>query len=237
MDIKVISTARDCELLDLKGKTVVVIDVLRSSSVIITALANGASAVVPYVKASELLDVYSSGDKEHMLRCGERNTRKIVDFDLGNSPSEYTSDVVEGKRILLTSTNGTLALKNCSSANKVLVAGFVNISAVVDYIMLEGRNLVIVCAGTNNRFSLEDGLLAGMMIQMIRERCQVFLDDMGNLLSKFSIDDSDQLLSRIIECSHAKKLVSEGFHDDVISCLQIDTFDIVPVYIEGKITK
>lgn len=237
MDIKVVDNARDCELFEIKGKTVVVIDVLRASSVIITALVNGAASVVPFVKTSDLLDMYNRGDKDQMLRCGERNTRKIEGFDLGNSPSEYTPEVVDGKHILLTSTNGTLAIKNCSSASKILIAGFVNLRAVVNYIVAEGRDTVIVCAGTNNKFSLEDGLLAGMMIQMIKERCSVFLDDMAILLSKFSSIESDHLVSKIIECGHVKKLVSEGFYDDVISCLQMDIFDIVPVYIEGKITK
>lgn len=241
MRITVIPTAQQAQGIDFGGKTAVVIDVLRATSVITTALENGAIEVIPVKTIEEAESLYSQCDASTTLRGGERNALKIEGFDLGNSPLEYKINVVENKTVILTTTNGTNAINNVKSADEVVLACFRNAAAVADHIVrLSHRgchDIIIVCAGTEGRFSLDDGLCAGMLIESLRQKTEVKTDDLGSLLSCFYTQNKDSFREALSGCLHLNRLISLGFEDDVRFCLEANTVAMVPACREGKIIK
>ena len=208
----------------VKDETVVVVDVLRATSTIVTALANGAREVVPVKKVEDALAKRS----KNTLVCGERNAKKLEGFDLGNSPLEYKSEVVSGKTIVLTTTNGTQVIEKIESDN-VIAASFLNVSAVVEYLK-EKESITIACAGTNGKFSLEDFLLAGMIVKRLER------DDLvdGALVAKRYFESVKSVREEIKKhSSHARRLIFFGFEKDIDFCLREDLFSVVPVLIDG----
>jgi 2-phosphosulfolactate phosphatase len=162
---------------DLSNTTCVVFDVLRATSSMLTALNNGAAAIIPVSEIDEALAI----NRQHgdCLLAGERNGLRIgreltgsVDFDFGNSPREFTREKVEGKTIAWTTTNGTRALRACAKAEMILVGALLNLRALTDVLdQLRPRQLVIVCAGTFEQVAYEDVFAAGALIESLRHLC------------------------------------------------------------------
>jgi 2-phosphosulfolactate phosphatase len=148
---------------ELAGKTVVVIDVLRATTTIIHALAAGAKEVIPLLEVEEARELAAKLPGRVVLG-GERGGKQIEGFDLGNSPREYTPDAVGGKTLVFTTTNGTRAMLRCRQARRILIAGFVNFSAVCRELGDEDQ-IEIVCAGTDGHVTREDTLLAGAIVE------------------------------------------------------------------------
>ncbi|KHC90756.1 2-phosphosulfolactate phosphatase [Thermotoga sp. Mc24] len=205
-------------------KTAVVIDVLRATSTIVTALSNGASGVIPVKTIEEALE----RRKEGVLICGERNAQRPEGFDLGNSPLEYRKEKISGKTIVLTTTNGTQVIEKIRSEETV-AASFLNLSAVVEYLKSK-EDIVLVCAGTNGRFSLEDFLLAGAIVKKLKRSD---LGDGAHGAKRYfeSVENTREEIKR--HSSHAKKLISLGFGKDVEFCTTEDLFKTVPVLMNG----
>ena len=239
MEITVIPTAQQAQSIDFSGKIAVVIDVLRATSVITTALDNGATCVVPVKTVEEANSLLADSDASTTLRGGERNALKIEGFDLSNSPLEYNKKVVEGKSIILTTTNGTDAINNIKGADEVILACFRNATAVVDVGLShhDSHDLVIVCAGTEGHFSLDDGLCAGMLIELLKQKTKVETDDLGLLLTHYYNNGKANLLGALAGCSHLKRLFTLGFYDDIRFCLETNRVATVPILQEGKIIK
>lgn len=244
MKISVIPTAQQAQGVDFSGKTAVVIDVLRATSVITTALDNGAREVVPVKTVEEAQSLYAQSDASQALRGGERNAVKIEGFDLGNSPLEYKKKAVEGKTLILTTTNGTNAINNTKGADVVVLACFRNATAVAEHIL--GRlpqcdrhthDIVIVCAGTEGRFSMDDGLCAGMLIELLKRKTEVETDDFGLLLNRSYNESKSNLFSALSDCYHLRRLFTLGFYDDIKFCLETNCTETVPVLKGGKIVK
>lgn len=158
---------------DLRQTVCVVFDILRATSTIVTALANGASAIVPVAEIDEALAVRK--DNPNVLLAGERNGFRItadlargVDFDLGNSPREFTSERVQGRIVVMTTTNGTRALRACVGARTVLIGSFLGLRAVADWILARApERLLLVCSGTHEEAAYEDALGAGALADLI----------------------------------------------------------------------
>ncbi|HIN94928.1 MAG TPA: 2-phosphosulfolactate phosphatase, partial [Planctomycetes bacterium] len=146
---------------ELTDATVVVIDVLRATSTITAALAAGAAGIIPFAEVAAARQ-RAAEFPGPVLLGGEREGKRINGFDLGNSPGEYTPEVVQDQTILFTTTNGTRALATCQQASRVWLAGFVNLAAVVSQVD-STPELHILCAGTNEKISQEDMLLAGAL--------------------------------------------------------------------------
>lgn len=144
--------------------TVVVIDVVRATTTIIEALANGARAIYPTDSTEEAVRIASSMGREDTLLCGERKGAKVEGFDLGNSPREFDAQTVKDKKIVMTTTNGTRALSAAADCARLLPCAFTNLSSVAEAISGDDH-VVIVCAGREDRFSLDDALCAGHLIQ------------------------------------------------------------------------
>jgi len=241
MRIQVVPTAQHAQDIDCNGKIVVVIDVLRATSVITTALDNGAQEVIPVRTVEEAQSLYATSDASKTLRGGERNALKIEGFDLSNSPLEYKKKVVEGKTVIITTTNGTNAINNVKGADEVVLACFRNVAAVADHLVglshRGSRDIIIVCAGTEGRFSLDDGLCAGMLIELLKQKTEVETDDLGLLVTQYYNNSKANLLSALSGCFHLKRLFTMGFYDDIRFCLETNCVTTVPVVQEGKITK
>ena len=241
MYISVIPTAQQAQGINFSGQTAVVIDVLRATSVITTALENGAREVIPVKTVEEAQNLYAQCDTAKTLRGGERNALKIEGFDLSNSPLEYKKKVVEGKTLILTTTNGTNAINNIIGADEVVLACFRNGAAVVEHIVgLSHRgssDIAIVCAGTESHFSLDDGLCAGMIIELLKQQTEVKTDDLGLLLHRFYNESKDNLFGALSGCYHLKRLFTMGFYDDIKFCLETNCVQIVPVLKDGKIVR
>ena len=241
MIIQVIPTAQQAQDIDFGGKTAVVIDVLRATSVITTALENGAREVLPVAGIAEAQSLYAQLDANATLRGGERNAVKIEGFDLGNSPLEYKRKTVEGKTLILTTTNGTQAIQNVKGADAAVLACFRNAAAVAEYLMslpqCDRLNLIIVCAGTEGRFSLDDGLCAGMLIELLKQKTEVETDDLGLLLNHYYNESQANLLGALSGCYHLKRLFTLGFYDDIRFCLDANCVTTIPICREGKILK
>lgn len=239
MKINVIPTAQQAQGIDFSGQTAVVIDVLRATTVITTALDNGAREVIPVKTVEEAQNLYATCD--NALRGGERNALKIEGFDLGNSPLEYKKKTVEGKTLILTTTNGTNALNNIKGADEVVLACFRNAEAMANHLVglshRGSRDIIIVCAGTEGRFSLDDGLCAGMLIELLKQKTEVETDDLGLLLNRFYNENKDNLFSALSECYHLKRLFMLGFYDDIKFCLETNCVGTVPILKNDKIVK
>lgn len=231
MRISVIPTAQQAQGINFSGQTAVVIDVLRATTVITTALDNGAHEVIPMKTVEEAQSLYATCD--NALRGGERNALKIEGFDLGNSPLEYKKKTVEGKTLILTTTNGTNAIHNVQGADEVVLACFRNAESVA----CSARNdVTVVCAGTEGRFSLDDGLCAGMLIELLKQQTEVKIDDFGLLLNRFYNESKNNLFGALSGCYHLKRLFTLGFYDDIKFCLETNCVQTVPVFRAGKIT-
>lgn len=210
------------------GRTAVVIDVIRATSSIVEALANGARAIFPTVSTEEAVKLASSLGREDTLLCGERKGLKVEGFDLGNSPAEYTPDVVGGKQLVMSTTNGTRALAASEGAERVLTCSFMNLSAVAE--ALDGAEaLVIVCSGRQNRFALDDALCAGKLVQALAHRRDVDLEfnDAGRVVA--GLAETHDVDAQFLRSTAAgKALLGIGLEADLELCAQVDRHSLVP---------
>ena len=216
---------------DLKGKTAVVIDVLRATSVITTAVGNGALEVITTLEIDEALNLK---DKNSLLG-GERKALKIEGFDLSNSPVEYTRKTVEGKRIILTTTNGTKAIHKAMFSKRIYIGCMLNGRSTAQRVLSEGDDAVIVCAGTYGKFSLDDFICAGKIIYDMKQSGEVEMDDFAAAAYAAYRDNKKDVLKFVSMASHYKYLLSIGLQEDIKYCFTEDVIDIVPEYKSGKI--
>ena len=224
---------------DLAGRGVVVIDVLRATTTIVTALANGAKAVIPAATSEEAVRLASNLEKDGVVLAGERRSVKIEGFALGNSPREMTAAAVAGKTIVLATTNGTPALVATQGGDPVLVGAAANIKALAERaraILDQRGNLVIVCGGRDKQFALEDAYAAGRLIKVIRKGIRkLALNDAG--LATVALLDQFAGWEEALEGSEAaQQLADAGLGDDVAFAARPDRYGVVPVYADRRIT-
>ncbi|NQX58884.1 2-phosphosulfolactate phosphatase [Paenibacillus qinlingensis] len=228
MHIEVIATICEARSDEFLHKTVIVVDVLRATSTIITALMNGSKGVVPVDTVMKAKELARDGD----LLGGERYCKKIPGFDFGNSPIEYTREAVQGKRILLTTTNGTRGIQKAIKADRVLAGALINGRASAAAAIELKRDTVIVCAGTQDVFSLEDGLCAGLILNEIANLLgeqHMITNDFGLAMRGSYLAAKNHLFETILACSNGKKMKKSGFLADVELCTKTNITDCVPV--------
>jgi 2-phosphosulfolactate phosphatase len=220
------------------GKTSIVIDVLRATSTIAAALNNGAKEIVPVASIEFAVKVSGGMFGGHTLLGGERNTRKIEGFALGNSPIEYSREVVEGKSIVLFTTNGTRSIVKAKYSENLYTCSFININAVTKHLLNLNTDIEIVCAGRNNLFSIEDSICAGMIISKIKEvNDNVFLNDSGVAVLTLYEKYGSNLIEMMQNSDHGKILIENGFESDLEYCSSIDLLNLIPSYQNGVIKK
>lgn len=228
---------------ELAGRTAIVIDMLRASSTICHALAAGAKCVVPLLEVEETLQLARQIGREYVVLGGERGGKIIDDFDLGNSPSEYTPQRVAGKMVLFTTTNGTRALAHAREAAHVLIGAAVNRASVASAVCDTAR-VDILCAGTNGEVTGEDILAAGAIVDslscdsdaqvwQLNENAQTALRQWQELLAGATASGrsvSDKLASVIRDTAGGRNLIEIGHGADLASCAQLDSLTVVPVW-------
>lgn len=223
--------------LELKDKNVVVIDVLRTSTSMITGLANGAKEVI----ATESIagaGIIGRNSQATALLCGEKNAKPIEGFNLGNSIKEFSEESVKGKSLIFSSTNGTPALVKAKFAQICIVLGFVNITRVTEYLNSLEKDFMILCAGKSGEFSLEDTVCAGMLINMLSKktgRSHYELTDSALGSLKLYTTYKKDLLHMLMESEHGRFLIGLGFEDDLVACSKVDVYNILPVQRHGVI--
>lgn len=210
----------------------VVIDVLRATSSIVQAFSSGSKRVIPAMNRSEALVIKNKYPEA--LLAGEEEGLKIPGFDLGNSPREYTTQVVRGKTIITTTSNGTKAILGAASqgADPVLICSFLNLWAVKDFIRKsqrsDGKDVYIVCAGSLGDFSLEDFACAGALANELEALGYCLNPDAKEAQRRF-IPYGQNILQILEDSHHGQNLKSLGFQDDLTFCANLGSQTVVPV--------
>jgi len=237
LKLELFLTPKDFTPEQIKGKAAVVIDVLRASTTIITAFQNQCRQIIPVAEVEAARNLIALQSKTTTLLCGERHGRKIEGFHLGNSPLEYTLENVRNKTLIFTSTNGSRLLTKTQPATVSMVASFVNVSKIVEFLLKIDADVAILCAGSYDKFSFEDTVCAGMiaakLFKVLTKKLEFSdLELAAMLLSqKFENDIVKMLrLSR-----HGRYLISIGFMKDLVACANVDSIDLVPVFYKGVI--
>jgi 2-phosphosulfolactate phosphatase len=220
------------------GKPVLVLDVLRATTSIVAAMANGARSVVPAESPDEALRLASNLERDGVLLAGERNMLRVDGFDLGNSPLEMTGDVVTGKNVVMATTNGTPALLAADAGDPVLVGAVTNFSAVVARAREECEKhgeLHILCAGRRRMFALEDAYTAGRFAHELvpaRERRAAELNDAAIAALELVRRYGDRWRRAVGASAAAQDLKQLGFKSDLDAATEVDTYPVIPVYSE-----
>ena len=237
MKLDVLFSPVQADELFFTGKTTVVIDVLRASSTIITALSNGAKEIVPVGTVEFAVKVSGGIFGGQTLLGGERNTKKIEGFALGNSPSEYTKEIVSGKSIVFYSTNGSRAIVKAKYSTNLFVCSFNNLKTVAKHIKILNQDMIILCAGNNNLFSLEDSVCAGMLVsELIAGNKTIELTDASTGALTLFKSFGKNIFKMLSETDHGQLLINNGFEEDLKACAELDSTDVIPFY-AGNVLK
>ncbi len=217
-------------------RCVVVIDVLRATSTIAAALQHGCRAIIPVTEIAEAWQIAKTINHPFLL-AGERKGIAIKEFDLGNSPADYTVERIKDKTIILTTSNGTRALKRCDNVARVKVGSFLNLQAVAQALILQDLNkTALLCAGSDNRPALEDSVCAGMLLQQVLRYKAVVTAKGCNAALKLAQKHGNDLRAMLHNAPHGRYLQSLGLGDDVKDCARLDSINRVPEYKYGRIT-
>lgn len=220
------------EQADLHGQVAVMIDILRASTTIVHALANGAEHVIPCSTVAQAKKLSLNIPRQNCLLGGERNCQTIEGFDLDNSPLNYTQLVVKGKQIIFTTTNGTYALERCRDAQRILIGAFVNIDAVVQTLQNLHLPIHLVCAGTNRNLTAEDILFAGAVIDQLLKKPGYTI---AGVQSQMAVDffrsrntSAASFRTAFFESLGAENLIRLGMQPDIERAMEFNRFDVVP---------
>ena len=222
-----------------ENRTVVVIDVLRATTSICAALQAGARGVIPVDEPGEAGEIWTKIGSENAVLAGERNGVKIENFNLGNSPAEFTADAVGGKFVILTTTNGTPVFANALKAGAVISCALVNVSAVAERVAGEDRDVIIICSGREGNFSIEDTLCGGMLLHLLSTvyRKELTLNDAASLAVLLYRSNKTAIKQTIRQGEHGKFLESIGFEGDIELASGIDSIPVVPIMQDGRLVR
>lgn len=221
------------DLYDVSDSIVVIIDVFRATSTIATALFNGAEKVVP---VSGVEDCIAIGKKLNAITAGERDGKIIPGLQHGNSPAEYPRGFIEGKTLVLTTTNGTKLLHMAldRGASEVLTGSFPNLSAVAEHLIASNKNVILGCSAWKDRFNLEDTLFAGAVIGKIKEHFTIHCDSSLMAEDMYKLHSGD-IYSFIRKTTHWHRLAAFGLEKDLEYCVTADVANVLPVYRAGAL--
>jgi 2-phosphosulfolactate phosphatase len=219
-------------------KNCIVIDVLRATSTIITALNNGAREVIPVSSFEEAIAVSKNLDKSSYLLCGERQTRIVEGFDLGNSPLEFITEKVKRKQIILFTSNGTKLFRLLKGAKKVWIAAILNASAVASEMVKLKEEWIIICAARAGFFDASDALCAGILISKVQQEKKesINLNDAAQLSLMFFENSRNKIEKTLIETDHGKILVENDFENDIKFISQVDLYNNLAQFRNNIIT-
>lgn len=226
----------------LKDKNVIIIDVLRATSTINIALSNGAKEVIPADTPTKAARIGKGAGNS--LLCGERHGKIVEGFNLGNSPLEYTPETVKDKVLVFSTTNGTMSILKAKYAKNCVLASFLNIDRVVDFIKELNEDFVIICSGKLNNFCIEDTVCAGVILKKLKkQKVELNINDpevTSEVLAKHYLKDASNLQEEAIfkmfsESEHGKYLIGIGFEEDLNLCSKLNSYPALPMYQNGLI--
>jgi 2-phosphosulfolactate phosphatase len=207
-------------LYDFEGKNVIIVDIFRATSTIISALANGVSCVVPFYSLEECRSMKNKG----YIIAGERDGKTAEGFELGNSPIAFLNGNYQGEKIAMTTTNGTLAIeKSKGKASNIIIGSFLNLKATADYLNSKEEDILILCAGWKGKFNLEDSLFAGALGNLLKNRFSTDCDTTIALQSLYECH-KENLKKLLSLASHAKRLQNENIEADIDFCLTLNKY-------------
>lgn len=212
----------------LAEKVCIVLDIFRASSTITTALNNGCIAIKPVAEiATARTEKAQDGS---ILLAGERQSIKIEGFDFGNSPLEFTAKQVQGRKLVMNTSNGTKAILSCATAYRVLIGAFINAMSTIEHACSLQRDITIVCAGTGGEFSIEDSLCAGYMVKLLNELTDCSLSDRAYAAMLMYAGAANELKAHAGRSTNGARLYDIGLSADVEYCLNLNKLDTVCVY-------
>lgn len=213
---------------DVKGKTVVVIDILRATSCMVAGLGSGVASITPVATVEECEALGQAG----YIMAGERGGEKLPQFNLGNSPFDYMQPEMKGKKIATTTTNGTRAIELSREADEVLIGAFLNLSAVVKHLAKSEKDVLLFCAGWKGRYNLEDSLFAGAVCHALKQDAEFESD---SAISSFYLYQSmaSDIGYYINRSNHAARLAKFNIHKDIEYCSRVNEFNVLPK-LQGK---
>ena len=239
--IDVAFAPNDVVAADVAGRQVVVLDVLRATTNICTAMAHGARAIVPAADPGDASRLAEALDRREVVLAGERNLEPIPGFHAGNSPREMTAELVAGKTIVMTTTNGTRALLATVGAARVVIAAAVNLTAAGDAartMLEEAGDLLVLCGGRDTGFGLDDAYIAGRIViaALGGRRTRKGLNDSAIAAVDLVRRYGDRV-ERVFGLSSAgRELVRRGYRDDLVACAALDRHPVVPYFHDRRIT-
>jgi 2-phosphosulfolactate phosphatase len=217
-------------LYNVRDKTVVVVDILRATSCMTTAIAHGVNHIVPF----EHLDACLRKRDDGYLTAGERDGKKVDGFDLGNSPFEYMDDDMKGAKIAFTTTNGTRAIAGSSGAKEIIIGSFLNLSTVTHYLAQGDNNMLILCAGWKGKVNLEDSLFAGAIVEALQSVAAPECDAPLAAQTLYQAAKPD-LLKFLRPSSHVRRLSKLGIEKDIAFCLTQNLYNVLPAMRAGAL--
>jgi 2-phosphosulfolactate phosphatase len=209
---------------NIENTIVVVADVFRATSCMVTAFAYGVESIIPVATVDECRDLQRRG----YFAAAERNAQKVEGFELDNSPFSYMDERLRGASVAMTTTNGTLAITKSRQAVKVLVGSFLNLDAIVNCVKAQPYDVLVLCAGWKGRFNLEDTLFAGALVERLKNT-YMMAEDSAIMASRIYAQGQDNLIQYLANSSHIRRLQRLGIQKDIAYCLQHDLYDVVPV--------
>lgn len=209
----------------IDNSIVIVTDIFRATSCMVTAFAYGIESILPVATIDECKDLQARG----YIGAAERNAQKVEGFELDNSPFSYMDERLIGAKIAMTTTNGTLSItKAKSAAVKVLAGAFLNLNAIVKYLQTQPYDVLVLCAGWKGRPNLEDTLFAGAVVDALKDEYFV-AEDSAILAMRTYQQAKDDMIGYLANSSHIRRLHRLGINKDISYCLQKDLYDVVPV--------
>ncbi len=210
---------------DLQNTIVVVTDIFRATSCMVTAFAHGVGSITPVATVEECRALQQQG----YIAAAERDALKVVGFDLDNSPFSYMTDAIVGKDIAVTTTNGTLSITKAKvDAVQVLAGAFLNLEAIINYIKTQPYDVLVLCAGWKGKVNLEDTLFAGAVVEALQNDYAISEDAALMSLRIYQTSKSD-LMGSLAEASHIRRLQKMGISEDIPFCLKHSIYDVVPI--------
>jgi 2-phosphosulfolactate phosphatase len=222
-------------LYDLSNSIVVIIDVLRATSTITTALYNGARSVIPVDSVRRCIEL---GKQIHGITAGERDGKIAEGLEHGNSPFEYSKEFIDGKVLVLTTTNGTRLLHMAleKGAKEIITGSFPNLSAVCNHLIEAKQNVVLGCAAWKDRVNMEDALFAGAVILKVKKYFDINCDSSHIAESMYEKGKKDLFsFIKINNASHYHRLMNFGLEKDIRYCLTENAANVLPIYSDGKL--
>jgi 2-phosphosulfolactate phosphatase len=211
-------------LYTLENKIAVVVDILRATSCMTTALAHGVDKIIPVAHLEECRQWQLQG----YIAAAERDAKKAEGFDLDNSPFSYMDPKLKGQTIAMTTTNGTLAITRSRTASEVIAGSFLNKKVVIDHLIASQRDVVVVCAGWRGKFNLEDTLFAGAIVEGLKGQFSIE-DDSALSAAMIYATAKYNMIKFMAASSHVRRLHGLGLLKDIEFCLREDVYNIIPV--------